>query len=235
MRRTLNRLGLSQEAKDRVIRLSRRQQGLQPAEVLESVIEANPGVEVWFIEGLDLWFKDGLKANIVAPVLDDVQRLATRSNVAVIATVGAPKEKTAEGRDTERYHGRDALFGSAALARKAETVVLISKTDADDENAPRQYSVLPRNGRAERFWMSFVNDQLCQVERPEPKEREYNGPPKRGSVVKLNVKNQFKSGDRIVYSPDLGASDKTFYKCLKEMAGEGLVEKRADGFFYRAT
>lgn len=42
-----------------------------------------------------------------------------------------------EGRDTERYHGRDALFGSAALARKAETVVLISKADVDDDNTLR--------------------------------------------------------------------------------------------------
>jgi len=233
MRRTLNKLGLPPEAKERVIRLSRKQQGLQPAEVLEAAIEANPGVEAWFVEGLDMWFSDALKMNVVAPVLDDLQRLATRSNVAVIATVGAPKEKTAEGRDSERYHGRDALFGSAALARKAETVVLISKTDMDDENAPRQYSVLPRNGRAERFWMSFVDGQLCEVDQPEPKERAYIGPPKRGSVVRLNVIAQFKPGERIVYSPELGASDKTFYKCLKEMIGEGFVEKRDDGFFYR--
>jgi hypothetical protein len=234
MRRTLNKLGLSAEAKERVIRLSRKQQGLQPAEVLESVIEANPGVEVWFVEGLDMWFPDVLQMKVVAPILDDIQRLATRSNIAVIATVGAPKEKTAEGRDTERYHGRDALFGSAALARKAETVVLISKTDPDDENSPRQYSVLPRNGRAERFWMSFADGQLCLVDRPEPKEREFNGPPTRADVVKANIKAQFKPGERIAYSAQLGASDKTFYKYVRELVVEGCAEKRADGCFYVA-
>jgi hypothetical protein len=189
-------------------------------------------VELWFIEGLDMWFPDVLQMKVVAPILDDIQRLATRSNIAVIATVGAPKEKTAEGRDTERYHGRDALFGSAALARKAETVVLISKTDADDENSPRQYSVLPRNGRAERFWMSFADGQLCLVDRPEPKEREFNGPPTRADVVKLNIKAQFKPGERIAYSSQLGASDKTFYKCVRELVVEGCAEKRADGCFY---
>src|SRR6202453_2815535 len=126
---------------------------------------------------LDMWFPDGMKMNIVAPILDALQRVATRNNVAVVATVGAPKEKTAEGRDTERYHGRDALFGSSALARKAETVVLISKTDMDDENSPRQYSVLPRNGRAERYWMSFENGQLRTVDQPGPQARLYKGPP----------------------------------------------------------
>ena len=124
-----------------------------------------------------MWFPDVLKMNVVAPLLDDLQRVATRSNGAVIATVGAPKEKTAEGRDTERYHGRDALFGSAALARKAETVVLITKSDMDDETSPRQYSVLPRNGRAERFWLSFVNGQLCEVDRPVcPRNGKTTGP-----------------------------------------------------------
>jgi phage tail protein X len=232
MRRTLNRLGLPADAKERVIRLTRKQQGLQPAEVLEAAIEANPGVKAWFVEGLDMWFPDVLKMNVVAPLLDDLQRVATRSNVAVIATVGAPKEKTAEGRDTERYHGRDALFGSAALARKAETVVLITKSDMDDETSPRQYSVLPRNGRAERFWLSFVDGQLCEVDRPEPKAREHKGPPSKTGLVRLNIVAKFKPGERIAYSPDLGASKKTYYDWLPEAVAEGVVEKRANGGYY---
>jgi hypothetical protein len=232
MRRTLNKLGLPPEAKERVIRLSRKQQGLPPAEVLEAAIEANPGVEVWFIEGLDMWFADGLKMNVVAPVMDDLQRVAARRNVAVIATVGAPKEKTKEGGDTERYHGRDALFGSAALARKAETVVLISKTDMDDENSPRQYSVLPRNGRAERFWLNFVNGQLCEVDQPEPRARAYVGPPSKAGLLLLNIRSKFKPGERIAFSDDLGAARKTYYDWLPRAVVDGVVEKRTNGGYY---
>jgi len=234
MRRTLDALGLSVEARQRVIRLSSRQQALQPAEVLDAAIDKNPGAEAWFIEGLDMWFPNTIKMEIVAPIMDGLQRLATRRNVAVIATVGAPKEKTAEGRDTERYHGRDALFGSSALARKCETVVLISKTDMADENSPRQYSVLPRNGKAERFWMKW-DGGLILVDQPPAKEREYNGPPLRSTLARLNIMAKFKTaGERVTYSPDLGVSEKTYYKCLKEMITEGFVEKRQDGFFYRA-
>lgn len=229
MRRTLNALGLSAEAKERVIRLTKQQQVLKPAEVLDACIERNPGVQAWFIEGLDMWFPDVLKMNIVAPLLDDVQRVATRRNVAVVATVGAPKEKTATGKDSERYHGRDALFGSAALARKAETVVLISKTDLDDENSPRQYSVLPRNGRAERFWMSFVDGKLSLVDKPAPKER-----PSKAGLVKTNVLERFKPGDRIVYSPLLGVSRPYYYDWLKIAVADGLIEQR-EGMYWMPT
>lgn len=50
------------------------------------------------------------KMDVVAPVMDGLQRLATLHDVGVIATVGSPKQK---GKD--KYVGRDALFGSAAL------------------------------------------------------------------------------------------------------------------------
>ncbi len=174
-----------------------------------------------------MWFPDVLKMNIVAPLLDDLQRVATRRNVAVVATVGAPKEKTATGRDSERYHGRDALFGSAALARKAETVVLISKTDMDDENSPRQYSVLPRNGRAERFWMSFTDGVLVLVDRPGTEEREYNGPPSKAGILRIEPAcERFKPGERVVYRPELGVSAKTYYAWIKGAAADGTVEHR---------
>jgi hypothetical protein len=226
MRRTLNALGLSSDAKERVIRLTRKQQALKPAEVLEACIDRTPGVQAWFIEGLDMWFPDVLKMNVVAPLLDDLQRVATRRNVAVVATVGAPKEKTATGKDSERYHGRDALFGSAALARKAETVVLISKTDMDDENSPRQYSVLPRNGRAERFWMSYTDGVLVLVDRPAQMERPHIGPPSKAVLLRKNVLARFKPGERLVYSQELGASQKTYYDWLKIAVAEGIVEHR---------
>jgi hypothetical protein len=233
MRRTLDKLGLSAEAKGRIIRLTSTQQGRDPAEVLEAACVANPGAEVWFIEGLDMWVKESMKMNILAPILDALQRLAARRNIAIIASVGSSKEKTAEGKDTERYHGRDLIFGSVVWGRKAETIVLISKTDQENENCPRRYSVLVRNGWGERFWMDFHNGELHMVDQPPEKERKYKGPPSRSSLVRLNIIAKFKAGERITYSPALGASDKTYYKCLKEMIAEGKVEKRADGDFYR--
>ena len=130
MRRTARALHMSDEAMERVIRLTSEQQKREPAEILQACVEQCPGVEVWFIEGLDLWIPDMNKMNVVAPIVDSLQRIATRYNVAVLATVGAPKQK---GKD--RYYGRDALFGSAALARKVETVVLMSLCNEEDPTA----------------------------------------------------------------------------------------------------
>jgi hypothetical protein len=232
MRRTLDKLGLSAEVRKRVIRVTGAQQIAGPVAVLTEATESEPGASAFFIEGLDLWLKEANKMNEVATALDELQRLATRRNVAIIASVGSAKEKTMNGRDTERYHGRDTLFGSVAWGRKSETIVLISKTDNDplNDDCPRQYSILVRNGRSEHFWMAFENGELRMVDRPEPKEPDNRRD--RGNVVKLNIKTHFKVGERIDYSPDLGASDKTFYKYAKELVAEGFAEKRMDGRFY---
>jgi AAA domain len=208
MRRTLNKMGVSAEAKQRVIRVTSAQQARGPVTVLTEATEREPGVEAWFVEGLDMWLKEANKMSEVAQVLDDLQRLATRRNVAIIASVGSSKEKTAEGRDTERYHGRDTLFGSVAWGRKSETIVLISKTDNDPlhDDCPRQYSILVRNGRSEHFWMDFKDGELRMVDRPEAKARVYTGPPSKAGLLERNVFVQFKPGDRIFYSPLLGVS-----------------------------
>ncbi|PYX30486.1 MAG: hypothetical protein DMG80_12170 [Acidobacteria bacterium] len=231
MRRTLNRLGLPPEAKERVIRVTSAQQLAGPVAVLTETTEREPGAKAWFVEGLDLWLKEANKMSEVAQVLDELQRLATRRNVAIIASVGSAKEKTAEGRDSERYHGRDTLFGSVAWGRKSETIVLISKTDNDPlhDDCPRQYSVLVRNGKSEHFWMGFKDGELQIVERPRPKIGK--GPPSKAGLLKLNVFAKFKRGERIRYSPDMGASPKTYYDWLKVAVAEGLIEHR-DGTYW---
>ena len=78
------------------------------------------------------------------------QRIATRRNVTVLGTVGSPKQR---GKDN-KYFGLDSLFGSAALARKVETVVLMALHNEDDPNSVRRCTVLPRNGRAETLFSS---------------------------------------------------------------------------------
>jgi hypothetical protein len=228
MRRTLDKLGLSAEARQRIIRVTGNQQKAGPVAVMTELAEHNPGAEAWFIEGLDLWLKEASQMQEVSTVLDELQRLATRRNISVIASVGAPKQKTAENRDTESYRGRDTIFGSVAWGRKSETIVLITKTDNDPlhDDCPRQYSVLVRNGRSEHFWMAFKDGGLQMVERPAPKVHIFKGPPRKDETLKRNVLAKFKPGNRIFYSPELGVSDKTYYKWLNVAVSEGIVEYR---------
>jgi hypothetical protein len=194
-------------------------------------MELHPGAQAWFVEGLDMWMEDSSKMAVVAQSLDDLQRLATRRNVAVIASVGSAKQKTAKGKVTEQYHGRDTLFGSVAWGRKTETIVLISKTDEDDDNSPRQYSVLPRNGSSERFWMDFKDGELRMVPRPEP--RIELGQPSKPSAIdtmESSCLGKFKPGDEVLYSKELGPNA-TFYRWRDRAVVEGIITESRGKYF----
>ncbi len=222
-RRTARALHMSDEAMKRVIRLKPEQQTRQPSEILQAAIEASPGVDVWFIEGLDLWIPDMHKAGAVAPVIDSIQRVATRFNVAVIATVGSPKQR---GRD--RYHGRDSLFGSQALARKVETVVLMSLHDEKDLNSTRVCWVLPRAGRPEQMFFAWKDGGLVQV--PEPDDKTVADT---SALVRMHVAVRMKYGpdEPIKYLPSLGV-EKTFYRWRTWAVERGSVVEAGKKFYF---
>jgi hypothetical protein len=222
MQRTAKALHISDDAMQRIIRLSTEQQRRQPAEILQSCVDACPGVEVWFIEGLDLWIPDMNKMNVVAPIVDSLQRIATRYNVAVLATVGAPKQK---GKD--RYFGRDALFGSAALARKVETVVLMSLHNEEDPNSARRCWILPRAGRAERMYFIWQNGGLQLTTEPDaaPEDSAF-------ARVTTAVRAVFKPGEPVTYCESLGP-ESTFYR-WKRWATDRRILMRLKGKHYLA-
>jgi hypothetical protein len=221
MRRTAESLGLSGESLERVLRLSAGQQLRQPSEILEQAIAENPGAEVWLVEGLDLWISDINKASVVAPVIDGLQRVATKHNVCVLATMGMPKQK---GKD--RYYGRDSLFGSAAMARKAETVVLLQLHDETDNNSVRRCDVLPRYSRAEQFYFTWQDGRFMLTEKPEDL-------PEDSAMyrMELNVMAKYKPGEMVTYSAELGTQS-TFERWRNKAAKDGKLT-RSGGHYYR--
>lgn len=222
MQRTVKALGLSPEAIQRVIRLSSEQQSRPPAEILEAAIEREPGVECWFIEGLDLWITDPNKMEVVGPVIDGLQRIATRRDVAVLATVGSLKQR---GKDN-KYFGRDALFGSAALARKVETVVLMQLHDENDPNSVRRCTVLPRNGRAETLFFEWQADGLCLTAEPQavPELRAIDR-------MEQRIFAAVQPGEEVRYQPGFGNRN-LFYECKNRLLKDGKLT-RSNGKYYR--
>jgi hypothetical protein len=220
-RRTVRALGLPPEAIQRLIRLKATQQSRPPAEILEAAIEQQPGVEAWFIEGLDMWIPEMHKMESVSPILDGLQRVATQHNIAILATVGSPKQR---GKDN-KYSGRDTLFGSSALARKAETVVLMQLHDEDDSNSVRVCTVLPRNGRAEKLYFEWQSKGLCLTTKPEEL-------PENTALYRmgLNVLAKYKPGEQVVYSAELGP-ETTFYRWRKQAVQEGKLVQSGGAYF----
>jgi hypothetical protein len=228
MGRTIRHMKLPQEMRDRIIRLTPAQQKMTPAEALEALIVDDPGVQVWFIEGLDLWSPNMMKMEILAPVIDALQRVATRHNVCVLGTVGAPKMK-----GDERYFGRDALYGSSALARKVETVILISLTNREDADSVRQYDVMPRNGKTEKMYMKWEHPYGLVVTEKPPDLEPVKKVSKAMAHLARNCFHRFKPGDEVVYSRELG-SEGTFYRWRDDAVDTGLVVQHS-GAYYMAT
>lgn len=147
-----------------------------------------------------------------------------------MATVGSPKQKA-----DDRYYGRDALFGSATLARKVETIVLISLTDYKDGNSPREYCIMPRNGTEERIYLRWDREAgaLVQCEKPEPVEEEKKASPAMLRMAQ-NCFHKFKPGDEVTYCPELGAPS-TLYRWRDQAVADGRVVNHSGMFVMAAS
>ena len=224
---TVESLGLPvDEVMSRFIRLTTKQQLANPAEVFGACLVANPGVEVWFIEGLDLWIPDANKMAVVAPVIDGLQRLATLHDVAVIGTVGAPKQK-----GKEKYTGRDALFGSGALARKSETIVTIDWTDAEDDNSVRKVVIRPRTGQAETLFFTWIDGKFNLTREPEAVVNV--GTDATRALTKVVIA-RFSDSSPVKYLPEFGP-ERSFYVWQKWAAKNGLIRKMKNRWFLQSV
>jgi hypothetical protein len=213
------------EVVPRVIRLTTKQQLANPAEVLSVCLDANPGVEVWLVEGLDMWIPKMNEMAVVAPILDGLQRLATLHDVAVIATVGSPKQK---GKD--KYTGRDALFGSGALARKAETIVTVGWTDDDDPNSVRKVVVMSRTGESETLFFTWLNGRFDLTKEPQAVFNIGTGTERQLTAV---IAAQFPDGGPLKYLPSFGP-ERTYYRWLEWAKKKGLIHKRKQRWYLQA-
>ncbi|QNI35452.1 phage NrS-1 polymerase family protein [Edaphobacter albus] len=224
-RRTIKALGLTEESATRLVPLSLSQKSADIGEVLQAAIEEHPGAEAWFIEGLDLWIPDMNKAAVVQAVLSSIIAVAQKYNVAVLGSVGAPKQK-----GPDRYHGRDVLFGSAALARKTETIVALSYHDEKDLKSPRVCWVMPRNSSPEKMFFDWVDGRFTQVE--EPEDSGTNSDVGSPALLKMHaqIRSIFGDGTPIRYTRALGA-EKTYYRWRDWAVARGSVV-RTDGNYY---
>jgi hypothetical protein len=220
--RTAKALHLTDEAKRRIIRLSRDAQKSSPALILDKAIRQNPGVSVFFIEGLDLWMPNMGKMEVVSPIIDDIQRVAYRANICVIASVGSPKQK---GKD--RYFGRDSMFGSSALPRKVETIIIMALTDETDQNSARHCLLLPRTAKSVDMYFHWTDAGFTQTVKPTEQPQEDRSAI--GRTTQL-VRDTFGTDEPITYQKHLGAKT-TYYRWI-DWALEKKVIFRSNGDLY---
>jgi hypothetical protein len=151
LKRTFKRLGMLDQMENlRECSDSKKGPAVCVEEIYRSEIDKP---RVVFIEGLDLWTPDQSSMDAVTPVLKALRQVATRLNIAVVATLGSPKMKKREGYASPR----DCIFGSSCWSRMVETVIHMTE---DYDTGMRQAIALPRNAGKEAFSLKFQNGRL---------------------------------------------------------------------------
>jgi hypothetical protein len=122
--------------------------------VLQQIWTQRQGVEIIFVEGLDLWQKKIMGTEDVGPLMTALQRFAQDRHVALIASVGSPKVKVKEGYKAPR----DRAIGSSTWARKADDIIDI--VEDHDSDGVRHITLLPRTDKPQSWNARFVDGRL---------------------------------------------------------------------------
>jgi energy-coupling factor transporter ATP-binding protein EcfA2 len=121
--------------------------------------EADELPQAVFIEGMDLMMSEMNKMHIVGPVMRGLQRLATHYHIAVILSLGAPKQNGQNKGATAR---RDMVIGSSGWGRTAETVCVLT-AEGDGTSSRRKFTAQHRNEATETFDLQFENGLLVEA------------------------------------------------------------------------
>jgi hypothetical protein len=110
-------------------------------------------------------------------------------------------------------------------------------TDLKNPDSPRECIVLPRQGKSERYVLTFEDGQLVETNAAIPVQA-FTGIPKIAvKAVSLSRFERFlstlKVGDEVVWTPESGMGRATFYRGLKTATKMGKVYK-VDGVSRKA-
>lgn len=223
MRRTCKAAKLSiDEVMSRVIRLTPSQQKDRPGAVVDAAIQTRPGVKLWILEGLDFWTPKIGDIEAVGGVMDELQRVAKQYQVAIVGTLGSPKQK-----ENARYtSGRDQFMGSVAFGRKSETCISIQSTA---DKAVRQMNVMTRNTGDEEFFFTWSDNGLTLTTEPikADTKADDNNALRR---MEANVFAATKVGDELKYAQGFGPPA-TFFRWRKVAQAEGKVTLSAKKWY----
>ncbi|MFZ3279089.1 MAG: hypothetical protein WA182_19500 [Candidatus Sulfotelmatobacter sp.] len=212
---------------DRAIQLTKDQKQLSAAQCLEAAIQTRPQAKIWVIEGLDLWMKSISDVEVVSEALGDLVDVARQHNVAVVATVGSPKQK-----ENDRYSvGRDQFMGSVAWGRKAETCILLRQNTAD--KSVRDVVVMTRNTEDEFFWFTWREGVLTLTEKPAEMD---DSADKSSALQRMEVQvfTATQQGEELKYRQSFGPVA-TFFRWRKVAQAEGKVTVSGKKWYRAAT
>jgi hypothetical protein len=221
--RTFRRMKIDGEKFPHVVLTIQQEMRGDTWKVIEEIIERQTDLpEIVFIEGLDFWAPDMSKSQTVAPFLGELRMVAEKYNIALIGSVGCPKQKP-----KERYADPiSQIIGSQAWARKTESVaVLVTYTEPDKRGAladDRDMHLITRNARPQRLLLRFNPEGHPRAGRlDEVKRLETSITPVDGEA---SMRSQFMlwalERERFDLAEAMRAFDTASYRSLNRWAGE---------------
>ena len=156
-KRMMKRLGLEGREKDFPTEFLSATSN-DPHEIAQDIVAKIEKQEILpqivFIEGGDIASSDPSKSGPTRQFLTRLQAIAKYYHLAIIMSVGVPKQKKDEGYVAQRDH----IFGSSFWGRMAETMMVIHYRKGDDTDSRRTMFILLRNGPAEKHNLIFNSD-----------------------------------------------------------------------------
>lgn len=183
----------------RFVELPREKKISPPASVIDEYARLHPEIRILAIEGMDLWVPSKMiDPDLVESALGGVQDVAKKRNLALICSFGSAKSK-----GTEVYSGRDNIYGSTLTGRMADSVVIVSRTQREENDSTRMLDVLLRKAKSERFYFCWGEDDIfAEVPEPGSHARQARLPGESDTFARLLTiaQKHFKPGEPIVHS-----------------------------------
>lgn len=221
--RTLERIGLQ----DRITRVICREDlpvHVSLATVLERARELLPDSQVFFIEGFQTLVGD--KGNSYTPVAALLQATTTycaNENITIVGVCHSPKLRLEEG----FQHPREIILGSVAWAAFSDTVITLN---LNEQTGIITVSVLPRNAASEQHEFVFSPPNGVLI------------PPANNPkalliivVVALPIGEDVTRQQVIEWARNLGASESTAERVIRELLDEGELTATIQRGVYRRT
>lgn len=160
MLRTMDRLGLDKRTFPLYVPAISTL-NLTAVQVVENALKRFPDAKLIVFEGIATYVPDGKLHDykVVAKFLRDLAALCQARDITILGVVHSPKVK-----EKDKYaNPRERIMGSTAWAAYSELIMFLEPKDPDAGTSLREFWILPRNAREEKFVMDWKDGMLVPL------------------------------------------------------------------------
>ncbi len=200
--------------------------------LLKTLEEDDQLPDLVFVDGMDIWVPKAAVSDldVVVRFLQGLIDVARQWNIAIIGSVGSPKQKM-----KDRYVlTRDQVLGSIGWGRTVETIGFMSLVDTENADSIRKVIWLPREGKSEAYHFTFdekghfVETHIDSVSEPEGVEETRKAQIDYEDYM-IRILTAMEPGTRVGANDFPAMSKSSVNRHLQSLALTGWTAKNAKG------